>query len=234
MKIYISNYRNHWVSPYTILKAVCFWERDDDVFYNLEEKPNAPYEKWVNRLEFFCRAWQRFLDFVHPRIQYIKIDHHDTWNMDSTLAHIVLPMLKQLRNTKHGSPMVDLEDVPEHMRTVDHEDWESQQAFDFYHAPDLQKIQCDIHDRWAWVLDEMIFAFEHKLDDSWEDAFQSGDIDHKTVASAWDENGKATMYQWEDGPNHTFQIDWAGRQAVENRIANGFRLFGKYYSGLWD
>ena len=32
MKIYKSGYRNHWVSPYTILKVVCFWEKDDDVF----------------------------------------------------------------------------------------------------------------------------------------------------------------------------------------------------------
>jgi uncharacterized protein with HEPN domain len=91
-----------------------------------------------------------------------------------------------------------------------------------------------MHDRWAWVLDEMIFAFEHKVDDTWKDAFQSGKIDHKSVACAWDAIGKPTMYQWEDGPDHTYQVDWAGLQAVQDRIANGFRLFGKYYEGLWD
>ena len=44
MKVYMSGYRNHWVSPYTILKAVCFWEKDDDVFYNHLNEPNHKYQ----------------------------------------------------------------------------------------------------------------------------------------------------------------------------------------------
>ena len=34
----------------------------------------------------------------------VKIEEWDTWNMDTTLAYIVLPMLKQLKATKHGYP----------------------------------------------------------------------------------------------------------------------------------
>ena len=34
----------------------------------------------------------------------VQIDPWDTWNMDVTLAHIVVPMLKQLKKTKHGYP----------------------------------------------------------------------------------------------------------------------------------
>ena len=45
MKVYISNYRDHWLSPYTILEKVCFWEKDKDVFYNLEDKPNKTVEE---------------------------------------------------------------------------------------------------------------------------------------------------------------------------------------------
>ena len=33
MKVYLSNYRDHWISPYTILQRVCFWRvvpTDDD------------------------------------------------------------------------------------------------------------------------------------------------------------------------------------------------------------
>ena len=44
--------------------------------------------------------------------KYIKIDPWDTWSMYTSLGHIALPMLKQLREEKHGSPVVDLEDVP--------------------------------------------------------------------------------------------------------------------------
>jgi Cu2+-containing amine oxidase len=52
----MSGYRYHWVSPYTILKAVCFWEKDDDVFYNHLDEPNHKYDKWINRLMPFCTA----------------------------------------------------------------------------------------------------------------------------------------------------------------------------------
>ena len=223
MKVYLSGYRNHWLSPYTILKAVCFWEKDDDVFYNHTDEPNHKYDKWVNRLMPFCTAWMKFLNFVHPKIEYVKIDRYDTWSMDHTLAHIILPMLKQLKKDKHGSPLVDDEDVPEELRST---------------AAPAKENEWDIDDnhfkRWDWVMDEMIFAFTCKLDDSWEEAFREGEIDWKTVPSAWDKNGKATMYSMEDGPNHTYKCDYDGMKVVQERIQNGFRLFGKYYQGLWD
>ena len=233
MKVYFSGYRNHWVSPYDILKTICFWEKNDDVFYALGGV-DTKYTKLVNFLTPICQAWSNFLDFVHPRINYVKIDKYDTWSMDSTLVPIILPMLKQLRDTKHGSTMVDMEDVPESMRATNTEDYDAQSCFEFYHEPDSQKVQCDIHDRWDWVMDEMIFAFEHLADDSWQDAYRSGEFDTKTVACAWDENGKATMYQMVDGPNHTYKCDYEGMKVVEDRIRNGLRLFGKYYQGLWD
>ena len=223
MKIYKSKYRNHWVSPYTILKAVCFWEKDDAVFYNHEDKPGHKYDRWVNRLEPFSKAWMKFLDFVHPQINYVKIDRYDTWSMDHTLADIVLPMLKQLKDSKHGAPYVDDLDVPEELRSTS--------------AP-AKANEWDTDDnhfkRWDWVLAEMIFAFECKVDDSWQEAFSSGEFDQKTVACEWDANGKAKMYKWEDGPNHTYTCDFEGMKVVEERIQNGFRLFGRYYQNLWD
>ena len=36
MKVWLSNYRNHWISPYTILKKVCFWEKDGETIKNLK------------------------------------------------------------------------------------------------------------------------------------------------------------------------------------------------------
>lgn len=95
----------------------------------------------------------------------IHIDEYDTWSMDHTLALIALPMLKQLRDTTHGSAMVDLQDVPFEMRYTSHEEWDSQKSFDFYHE---DKSEDMIHERWTWTLDEMIFAMESivKDDDS--------------------------------------------------------------------
>ena len=222
MKVYISGYRNHWISPYTILKKVCFWEKDDGVFYNLEDKPNHKYDKWIHRLDPICMAIQKVLDFIHPRIEYVKIDRYDTWSMDHTLANIILPMLKQLRDSKHGAPYVDDEDVPKELWSI--------------HSFPTEEYGTDGNHfkRWDWVLDEMIFAFECKNDDTWQEAFSSGVSDHKSVACKWDENGKATMYQMVDGPNHTYKCDYEGMKVVEDRIQNGFRLFGKYYQALWD
>ena len=222
MKVYISNYRDHWLSPYTILKAVCFWEKDDGVFYNLEDKPDHKYRRWINMLNPICIGLQKMLDFIHPKINYVKIDRWDTWSMDHTLAYIILPMLKQLKDSKHGAPNVDDEDVPKELRSI------------YAFPKEEYDVDGNHFARWDWVLDEMIFAFECKNDESWQDAYRSGEIDWKSEACGWDENGKATMYKHVDGPNHTYECDYDGMKVVEDRIQNGFRLFGRYFQNLWD
>jgi hypothetical protein len=145
--------------------------------------------------------------------------------MDHTLGAIALPMLKQLQATKHGAPLVADEDVPEGLglRSTEAEPKENEWDTDSNHFA-----------RWDWVMGEMIFAFECRVDDSWQDAFRSGEIDWKTEACAWDDAGKATLYRSVDGPNHTYQCDYEGMKKVEDRIQNGFALFGKYYQNLWD
>jgi hypothetical protein len=227
MKIYKSNYRNHWVSPYVILEKIFFWREID------YDEPLI--EKLSDFLNPFSIAWQKFLDFVHPRINYVKIDRYDTWSMDHTLADIILPMLKQLRDTKHGSPLVDLEDLPEELRMVGYEDWSSQLRFDFGDSEQHEKESWEItHRRWEWVLNEMIFAFEHYVDDTWEEAFRSGEHDMIHVPCEWYEDGKPKLYKIEKGPNDTYVCDYEGMNKVYKRMENGFRLFGKYYRGLWD
>ena len=227
MKIYKSNYRSHWISPYTILEKVFFWREID------YDEPII--KKLVKVLNPFTIAWQKFLDFVHPQINYVKIDKYDTWNMDSTLADIILPMLKQLKATKHGSPFVDPDDIPEELRVVGHEDWNPQKEFEFDGHEQYRKDSWDIaQNQWEWVLDEMIFAFEHFVDDSWENAYSSGEHDIIHVPCEWYEDGRPKLYSMEHGPNHTYKCDYEGMNKVYKRMDNGFRLFGKYYRGLWD
>ena len=223
MKIYISKYRNHWVSPYTILEKVLFWKNWDEIEYD------TPWvEKWADRLEPICRALQKFLDFVHPRVQYVKLDRWDTWNMDYTLGLIALPMLKQLKATKHGAPFVDDEDVPEELKSTSAPPKENEWDTDENHFK-----------RWDWVIDEMIFAFEHKLDDSWQDAYRSGEHDIKWVKTDKTYPNPITgkeeaTYEMTRGPNDTYKCDYDAIEKVQARIQNGFRLFGKYYCSLWD
>jgi hypothetical protein len=223
MKVYINSYRSHWLSPYTILKFVCFWEKDDDIFYNHNDKPDAPYEKWVNRLQPICEFGQKIMDKIHPKIDYVKVDRWDTWSMDHTLGQIALPMLKQLQATKHGAPFVDDEDVPEELKSTSAPAKENEWDTDENHFK-----------RWDWAMNEMIFAFENSINREWEESYRSGEIDWKSEACAWDENGKATMHKMVDGPKNTYKCDYDGMKVVEDRIKNGFKLFGKYYQALWD
>lgn len=222
MKIYTSKYRNHWISPYTILEKVLFWKNWEEIDYD------EPWvEKWSNRILPFSQALQKFLDFVHPEVNYVKIDYWDTWSMDHTLGKIALPMLKQLKEKKHGAPLVDDEDVPDELKSTSAPPKENEWDVDTNHFK-----------RWDWVMNEMIFAFEHKLDDSWQDKFRSGDID--LVWKPVDINGnevpkkEAKYFQMDKGPNDTYVCDYDSIQRVEQRIQNGFRLFGKYYQALWD
>ena len=214
MKVYKSNYRNHWISPYKILEKVFFWREID------YDEPLI--EKWSNRLLPFSKTYQAVMDFIHPKIDYVKIDRYDTWSMDHTLADIILPMLKQLNTERHGAPHVDDEDVPMELQS-----WTSP-------AKDEYDVDGNHFARWDWVMNEMIFAFECKVDDTWQEKFSSGEHDMKTVPCEWDENGKPKMYQYVEGPNHTYKCDYEGIAEVQKRITNGYRLFGKYYEALWD
>ena len=219
MKLYISKYRDHWLSPYTILEKFFFWREID------YDEPVI--EKWSNRLEPICQALQKFLDFVHPEIRYVKLDRWDTWSMDHTLAHIVSPMLKQLKDTKHGAPFVDDGDVPDELKSTSAPPKENEYDTDANHFK-----------RWDWVLDEMIFAFDSKLTD-WQQKYSSGHID--TVWVPVDAEGKelpnkenSKYFKMKDGPSHTYKCDYDAMEVEQKRITNGFRLFGKYYEALWD
>lgn len=222
MKIYINKYKNHWISPYTILDYIFFWtawskcSRDRSIQSALDDLEGTKkyikhpewVDKWADRLSPISKAIQWFLDKIDRKINYVKIDEWDTWSMDHTLAHIILPMLKQLKETKHGSPFVDDEDVPEYLRSHmaqpgDHE-WNEDSL---------------LHMRWEYALDEMIWAFEQKVVDDDEGKF----FDHsESKGMPWDKEYT--------GP----KVDWDGLKAHQARKENGYRLFGKYYQGLWD
>jgi len=157
----------------------------------------------------------------------IKIDPYDTWSMDHTLALIIHPMLVQLKNTKHGAPHVDDSEVPEHLRSTAATPLTQEQI-------DTGSIDNMFFDRWDWVLDEMIWAFEQYCIDDAESQFYSGNPDTMFVPVQVDENGEPTLYSMESGPNDTFKVDWEGLNAWRARQKNAFMLFGKYYQALWD
>jgi hypothetical protein len=239
MRVKIGGYKN-WFGPYQLAELLCFWAKPVKSEYDFESKP-----QWVHNFgEWLAHgsvepepkvgeisSWDRerhdtllsrFLTWIHSkqkRTIKVQIDRWDTWSMDHTLGYIVLPMLKQLKATKHGSPFVDDKDVPAELRSTAAPPKENDYDTDENHFK-----------RWDWVLDEMIFAFETKAGslEDWEDQFHTGehDIQWKKL-----EGGNSEMIR---GPNDTSKYDMKGRKAYQKRISNGFRLFGKYFESLWD
>jgi len=234
MKVKIGKYTNYF-GPYQLAELLCFWVKDVKDEYGMKSKPD-----WVHNFGEWLAygsvepdpevgdisSWDRerhdtllsrFLTWIHSkrkRTIKVHIDRWDIWSMDHTLGYIVLPMLKQLKETKHGAPLVDNNDVPKELRS--------------------DSIEGDIgvthHLKWDWVIDEMIFAFETKggSSEDWEDQFRTGkyDIQWKKL-----EGGHSEMVI---GPNDTSKYDMKGAKAYQKRVTNGFRLFGKYFENLWD
>ena len=162
-------------------------------------------EKIEDRIQDFYNIFnEAYFDKRASQCKYIKIDPWDSWSLDHTLADIILPCLMQLKKQHNGAPYVKLTDVPEHL-------W-----------PTGRQENDDVDDthfqRWEWVLDEMIFAFASKTSD-WEEDYYGPFI--------YDENGGIMNgeFEWTDDE---------GRKAHQERMSNGFRLFGVYYENLWS
>ena len=106
----------------------------------------------------------------------VRIDDFDTWSMDHTLAPIILPMLKQLKETTHGSPIVDDEDVP-HLPKQGNTSNEGYQ-YDLFDSDEQNELfWAQYEQRWNWILDEMIYAFDCKANKEEVYMRLSGDLD---------------------------------------------------------
>lgn len=172
------------------------------------------------RWHWICNHWpfNKLSDWYDKHRVKVKYDPWDTWNLDYTLACIILPGLKQLKETNHGMPWVDDEDVPAELAwpggRQGYLDNIGQQKTDEEHEAHDKLLLA----RWDYVQDEMIHAFECIVDDSWEDKY-------------WAET---------DEPDPMFagrnklRGDFDGLKKEQDRIQNGTRLFGKYFQSLWD
>ncbi len=55
------------------------------------------------------------MNFLDRKVE-IRIDDYDTFAVDHTLSLIIAPILRQLKETRHGSPGIEEEDIPENLR----------------------------------------------------------------------------------------------------------------------
>jgi len=195
---------NHMNKKYGYVDWPKVQDRKDDVLESIEDAVQSVYNvfNWI----WYDRRTQKVK---------VRIDRWDTWSMDHTLANIVLPMLVQLKRTKHGAPSVDNADVPRELRMS---------------KKDMTQFAKDgstddkFFKRWDWILDEMIWAFNQKCRDNWEDDYYE--------YRDWDQEESKD-------PDSLFGLklvweDREGQKAHRERMTNGFKLFGKYYENLWD
>lgn len=205
-----------WFGPYQLAEALCFWVPNVKDQYGFDSKPD-----WVHDFGTFLAGEKqkslltKFLTWYDKkRRQFpwnkdvVKIDYWDSWSCDCTLSPIILPLLKQLKATKHGYGMIDDEDVPKHLQSI-------------YAFPDEPwEWDKNAEARYEWVLDEMIWTFEQLCDDDHESQF----YDHSEVdydSDIMSQVGK-------------MKVDREGLEAHNRRIDRGLVLFGKYFRTLWD
>ncbi len=205
MKINMGPYLNY-IGPYQVADKILF-------FTSRETKEN--FGDWLSRIKVLNNFFV-WLDKKRKRKIEIRVDKYDVWSMDQTLAHIIVPMLKKLRENSNHCCVVENKDVPKHLRKP------------IRYPVDDETLLANIA-KWEWVLDEMIWAFEQHLNDDWQEIYFKGEVDFQ-----FEKKDNELTTSLVPGPNHTFTIDKEGILAHRNRMLKGRMLFAKYYEHLWD
>lgn len=209
MKVNIGPYPQWW-GPHQIAQLV---------FGNPDKHGYDTSEGWRARAAEGLGNWLErtpiadLCSWIHARRRRrvsVKIHRYDTWNMDTTLRLIIHPMLVQLQATKQGSGLIDDCDVPEHLRST------QPGARDGCESWDLDNL---VHQRYEWVLDELIWVFGHDSESTERRFFDHSAVDDTACISQQIQQ---------------IQVDREGLDAYHARKRNAYMLFGKYYETFWD
>lgn len=135
----------------------------------------GPYPGWIGTYQIArifpkvlrpyieeCGWLDRLCNYIYSKRRQkvvVKIDSYDVINVDVTLAHIILPLLKKYKEESMSFAEVEDEELPE-------------------------SIESKSEKAWEWTLDEMIFAFDSCLSSPTKLCLtKDGKIDNE----AWDE-----------------------------------------------
>ena len=158
----------------------------------------------------------------------VSIERWDTYSMDHTAALVILPLLLQLRQSKHGVPN-------EFIRHIGG-DLDNNYCFDFVND-DEKDVFDQLCGKWEETLDKMIWSFQQVVDDSYDSKYHHGrmklgwkpiEITHPTTGTV------SNAYEMVDENPGEHWYDHVGHELHEDRIQEGLELFGKYYRNLWD
>lgn len=173
---------------------------------------NIPY-RIIDRAEDLWPEWMERLgaiigEFVANRFFHdeVIIEKKDSWSVDTTLAPIIAPLIRQLKATTHSCGQVDDADVPEYL--CKRADGTPYDYNDCYSDSDDEATDLLVA-RWNWVLDEIIYAME-----AISNQFHGDDLWENTDPM---DNNNISIYRRD-----------------QERIDNGCYLFGRYFRSLWD
>jgi len=226
MKVNIGPYKSDIIPVYSWEYRYECWRRPQTCY--LPEEEYTKFDKFVFGFFDILSKLSRPINYWYAdqkRTEKVRIDDYDVWGADHTLALIIHPVLVKLKEKKHGSPCVDDEDVPDHLKSTSASPKENEWDTDDNH-----------YARWDWVLDEMIWAFKQHTDHNCNSDQFHHNSDQLDMTFENDVNDKKTIkFNHQKNPNKPpYWIDEDGKKAHYERIVNGRRLFAKYYDGLWD
>lgn len=177
------------ITPWKISNYILFWlNEDDDRVDKLGDyiafgkggknslfkgKTNFTLDEFNeildNRNQYetpFYKLLQKINGCIN-KIDYVKVHEYDVWNGDETLIDIIYPILVMYKANNNGSPNVDDVDVPDLLKS--------------YTTFDKDEL---VHEKWNYVVDEMLFAFDPKNNDLYGD----DSLDKETIKRM--ENGR--------------------------------------------
>lgn len=166
MKVIIRPYANFW-GAYKIAALL----RYVGVSEELQEKVGAFLQRLgVDELAERVKAWR------DSRRVFVKIHKYDTCNADATIAEIMVPLLKAFRTaTEAWTPSIRTADVPLDQRSTAAElaNCITNDDSDFVFDPKA----------WQWILGEILWAFESRLEDDKDVFFDAEDEELAARAS---------------------------------------------------
>lgn len=214
MKINIGPYNSDIIPVRQWVRNYEYMRRPDTCYF--PEKDYTKIDKFVfgffDTLADFIRPLNRWSNNRKRKVE-VHVDNYDVWSADHTLSLIIAPVLKKLKECQHGHPSVDNKDLPKELRSKKDEE------------------------RWNYVLDEMIWAFEqHSHDDSTSQFHHNADQLDMVFEPLSEDTGKGAVkiINQKDPTKPAYWVDREGIAKHEARMDNGRRLFAKYYRSLWD
>lgn len=219
MKVVLGNYKGY-IGPYQIARSLRY--------IGIPEHKTDDLGCWLDKSKTLVNICE-WVTAKRKRKIKIHIDEYDIWALDHTLALIIAPGLKKLLQQQHGAGYVDDEDVPENIRS----------NIAGIRSNDVGEVDKHWHDRWVYVLTEMIFAFESiSKDPDYEDQMHNGTMGIRMVPV--DKNGNeiprdnAKLFIERELIKPYPKFDGELYKDYNARMENGYRLFGRYFRQLWD